>query len=75
MGRYRAFDYPTLTKTGFLLGLVLFLGGAVGSTLLNAFIGSIPGWLSTVLFDAEAIGLVIGFFSPFVFGILLPLTE
>lgn len=71
MGRYGALDYPTLTKAGFLLGLALFLTGAVGSTLL----GEGPSWLSTALFDAEVIGLVVGFFSPFVFGIFLPLTE
>jgi hypothetical protein len=75
MGQYGSLDYPTLTKAGFLFGLALFLGGAVGSALFGAFIGPIPGWLSTALFDVEAIGLVIGFFSPFIFGIFLPLTE
>jgi hypothetical protein len=75
MGQYGALDYPTLTKTGFLLGLVLFLGGVVGSKVLSAFFGPTPGWLSSALFDMEAIGLVIGFFSPFIFGIFLPLTE
>lgn len=27
------------------------------------------------LFDLEAIGLVVSFFSPLVFGVVLPLTE
>lgn len=71
MGQHEALDYPTLTKAGFLIGLALFLGGAIRGTVLSTGLG----WLSTVFLDLEAIGLLVGFFSPFLFGILLPLTE
>lgn len=71
MERNVTLDYPTLTKAGFLIGLTLFLGGAIGGALL----GGDHSWVSTALLDMEAIGLVVGFFSPFVFGIFLPLIE
>lgn len=75
MGRYGSLDYPKLTKAGFLFGLTLFLGGALGSVIAGSVLGAVPDWLSTALVDAEAVGLIVGFFSPFIFGILLPLTE
>lgn len=75
MGRYGDLDYPRLTKTGFLLGFAMFAVGALGEIIGHAYFAPLPGWEETLLFDLEAIGLVIAFFSPFVFGILLPLTE
>jgi hypothetical protein len=71
----RDLNYPLLTKAGFLLGLTLFLGGAGGSMFVGEFLAPGPNWLATAFIDIEAIGLVIGFFSPFIFGIFLPLTE
>ncbi|ELZ03115.1 DUF7860 family protein [Natrialba asiatica] len=75
MGRYGSLDYARLTKTGFLLGLGVFALGAGGELAGNAFYGGLPGWEHTLFFYAEVLGLLIGFFSPWVFGILLPLTE
>lgn len=75
MGRYGELDYPRLAKTGFLLGLGLLLVGALGGAIAHAYFEPLPNWEGTLLFDVEVVGLLIGFFSPFVFGIFLPLTE
>lgn len=75
MGRYGDLDYPALTKRSFLFGLGLFALGTLGSFLGPVLFGPLPGWEKTLFLDLEAIGLVVAFFSPFVFGILLPLTE
>lgn len=75
MGRYGNMDYPRMTKRGFLLGLALLSIGAIGSAIGHGFFEPLPAWESTLLFDLEVIGLVIGFFSPLIFGIFMPLTE
>lgn len=75
MGRYGDLDYPFLTKTGFFLGLGLLSFGAGGELIGPALFGSLPAWEHTLFYYSELIGLVIGFFSPWIFGILLPLTE
>lgn len=74
-GTYGDLDYPTLTKRAFLLGVALFVIGGVGELGLTAAGISIPQWEQTLLFDLEVLGVVIALLSPFVFGILLPLTE
>lgn len=75
MGRYGDLNYARLTKTGFLLGITLFIVGAGGELILHTLLSDVPAWEATLLFDLEAIGIVIAFFSPFIFGIFLPLTE
>jgi hypothetical protein len=75
MGRTRSLDHARLAKLGFLLGLSLFVVGAGGEMLGRAVFGTLPAWEATLLFDVEAIGLVVGFFSPLVFGVALPLLE
>lgn len=75
MGRYGKLNYARLTKGGFLLGLSLFLIGAGGEWLVHSWITQAPSWEDTLFFDLEIIGLLIGFFSPILFGIVLPLTE
>ena len=74
-GRYGEMDYPTLTKRGFLLGVALFAIGAVGEMGIAAAGLSVPDWERALLFDLELLGIAIGLLSPFVFGVLLPLTE
>ena len=74
-GRYGNLDYPTLTKRSFLLGVSLFVVGAVGEFVIHALGLQVPGWETALLWDAEVVGIVVALFSPFVFGILLPLTE
>ncbi|MCL9812304.1 hypothetical protein [Natranaeroarchaeum aerophilus] len=75
-GRYGDLDYPTLTKYGFFLGLGMFLVGVVGELLLAGIVLSdVPGWVHTLFFDMEALGVVVAFLSVVVFGIVLPLTE
>ncbi|OIB56022.1 hypothetical protein [Natrialba sp. SSL1] len=75
MGRYGSLDYARLTKGGFFLGLGLFVLGATGELVGHLVYGSLPAWEHTLFFYAEVFGLLIGFFSPWVFGVLLPLTE
>jgi hypothetical protein len=74
-GRYGNLDYPSLTKRGVLVGLGLFLIGAVGEVLIHTFGIGVPGWEQALLFDAEVLGVLIVLISPFLFGIVLPLTE
>lgn len=75
MGRYGNLDYSFLTKAGFLVGVSLFAVGAGGELLGSLLFGTLPAWEHTLFVSAEAIGLVTAFFSPWVFGVLLPLTE
>ena len=70
MGRYGNLDYPTLTKRSFLFAI-----GGLGELIGHAYFAPLPGWEQTLLFDAEVVGLLVAFFAPIVFGILLPLTE
>lgn len=75
MGRYGKLDYPQLTKQSFAFGIGLFALGALGSLAGPAVLGSLPAWETTVLTDMELIGVGIALLSPFLFGIILPLTE
>jgi hypothetical protein len=74
MGRYGSLDYPRLAKGGLLFGLLLFAVGLLGQLALGGS-PTTPAWELTLLLDLEAIGLLVAFFSPFVFGVFLPLTE
>ncbi|ERH02946.1 MAG: hypothetical protein J07HN6_00264 [Halonotius sp. J07HN6] len=74
-GAYGDLDYPTLTKRAFALGVALFLIGALGELTVSTGGLSVPQWGQTLLFDLELIGIAVALISPFVFGILLPLTE
>jgi len=74
-GRYGELDYPVLTKRSFLLGVALFAIGALGELGLTTAGLAVPEWERALLFDIELLGIMIGLLSPFIFGILLPLTE
>lgn len=71
MGRYGNPDYPKLVKYGMLISLGLVLLGVGGTQ----FASGLPAWEQIVLFDAEVVGTLGLLLSPFVFGVLLPLTE
>lgn len=75
MGRYGTIDYPRYAKGGFLLGVALFAIGAIGSLAGASFLGTLPGWESTLFFDMEVLGILAALLSPLVFGVVLPLTE
>lgn len=75
MARYGNFDYTIGAKGGFLLGFALLVIGAGGELIGHAVFGTLPSWENTLLFNLEVLGLLIGFFSPLIFGIILPLTQ
>ena len=74
-GRYGNLDYPTLTKRGLAGGLALFLVGLLGETVGPALVGPMPAWEHALLFDLEAIGVLVMLVAPFAFGVVRPLTE
>lgn len=75
MGQYGSMDHATLAKRGFLLGVALFALGALGELAAATLLGPLPGWGNMLLTDMEALGILLGLFSPLVFGIALPLVE
>ena len=75
MGRYGSLDYPRLAKRSFLFGFSLFLVGLVGQIALPALLDAPPAWELTLLLDLKALGVVVAFFCPLLFGVVLPLTE
>lgn len=74
-GRYRNIDYAKLTKTSVLLGVSLIVIGFLGEVALGMSTVHAPGWVDTVLVDAEFLGIIVALLSVFIFGILLPLRE
>lgn len=75
MSRSTTWDYAFLAKAGFALGIGLFIIGAGGEFLTHTILHTTPDWADTVFFDLEFFGIAIGFVSPFVFGIFLPLLN
>lgn len=71
----RQMDHATLAKRGFLLGVGLFALGVLGELLAPVLVGPLPGWGDMLLTDMEGLGILLGLFSPLVFGIILPLIE
>ena len=71
----RNLDYPKLTKQSFLFGVALFVAGVFGESLIHSLGLEVPGWEQNLLFGIEAVGVLVALLSPFVFGILLALTE
>lgn len=75
MANYNSMDYASLAKSGFLLGLGLVTIGVGGEFLGQALFGSLPEWEHTLFLYSEGVGIVVGFFSVWVFGVALPLLE
>jgi len=75
MTRHSNLDHAFLAKAGFLVGLGLFVFGVGGELLGHSVLHNLPAWEYTLFGYAEIVGLVIGFFSPWVFGVALPLLE
>jgi hypothetical protein len=75
MSYSRSIDHAQWAKTGFLIGLGLFLLGASGEILGHSLVGTLPAWENTLFTYSEAIGIAIAFFSPWIFGVALPLLE
>lgn len=69
------FDYPRLTKAGFLLGVGMLAVGALGELIGHVVLGGLPAWEETLFFDLEVLGILLALVSPFLFGIFLPLLE
>ena len=74
-GRYGELDYHRLTKGGVTFGVALFVLGVLGEAAAGAVFGAPTGWESVLLTDLELVGVAIAFAAPFLFGIVLPLTE
>lgn len=72
MGHGANLDYPDFAKYGTLASFALLLVGAAGTTLGA---GRLPGWELTLLLDLEIVGVLGIVVCPFLFGIVLPLTE
>ena len=75
MARYGDVNYAWFTKWGCGLGVFLFGFGVVGMIFGPALVGSLPSWEKTLFVGSGATGILTVFFSVFVFGIALPLTE
>lgn len=75
MGHGMGLDYTTYAKRGFALGVVLLVTGILGSAVGPDVVGTLPSWERTMFFDFMWIGILLGMFSVFGFGIVLPLTE
>jgi len=75
MAASRDLDYGYWAKVGFLFGVGLFLFGAGGEILGHALVGELPAWENTLFTYSEGLGIVVGFFSPWVFGVALPLVD
>ncbi|WP_408960457.1 hypothetical protein [Natrinema sp. 74] len=74
MGHNMGLDYATHAKRGFFLGLSLFVLGGLGATV-GSGMSQFPSWEETLLFGLMIVGFVLGFFSVFGLGIILPLTD
>lgn len=75
MAGYSTAEYAKMAKGGFLLGVGLFLLGALGGLLAPMVTDPVPAWEQTLFLYAEVAGTVVGFFSPLLFGVVLPLTR
>jgi hypothetical protein len=71
----RSIDHGKRAKQGFLLGVGLLALGAAGEIIGHLVFGTLPGWENTLFTYSEGIGILIGFFSVWVFGVMLPLME
>ncbi|MFW6436505.1 MAG: hypothetical protein ACOCYZ_02605 [Halococcoides sp.] len=75
MATHSSMSYGRWTRYGFGTGALLFVIGVLGNLAVPAFTGPVPGWVDTLLFDMEVVGVLVALFVPLLFGIVLPLTE
>jgi len=75
MAQTRTLDNPKWAKRGFLIGVGLLALGAGGEIIGHLFFESLPSWENTLFTYSEGIGILVGFFSVWVFGVMLPLME
>lgn len=75
MTQYEDLDYASWAKVGFIVGVAMFSVGVAGELIAHTYVETLPAWEETLLFDLEVLGLAIGFFSPLIFGIALPLAK
>jgi hypothetical protein len=74
-GRRTNLDYTRWLKRSFGAGVFAFVIGLVVLKFGPQVFGPLPGWEHTLLWDLSIVGLLVAFFSPFVFGVVLPLLE
>ncbi len=75
MNTGRGIDYGEWLRGGFLLGVAMFVVGAIGAVVAPRVYGELPGWEMTLFTDMIALGVVVAFLSLLFFGLILPLTE
>jgi hypothetical protein len=68
-------DYEVWLKRSFLGGLAALIFSLLALKFGPQVFGPLPGWEQTLFWDLSVLGLLVAFFSPFVFGIVLPLLE
>jgi hypothetical protein len=66
-------DYGSWAKRGTLIGVAMFLLGAVGTAAAGP--AGLPAWSGTVFTDMLGFGIVVVLVSVFVVGITLPLVK
>lgn len=74
-GTRSGLNYTLWLKRSFLGGFSAMILSIAILKFGPAIIGPLPGWEQTLFWDLSVIGLLVAFFSPFVFGIVLPLLE
>lgn len=68
-------NFELWAKGGCLLGIGLFVAGELGEFLIRTNGWTVPQREHTLLFAAVGTGILVALLSPFVFGIIMPLTD
>jgi hypothetical protein len=68
-------SYPWLAKSSFFSGIGLFVLALLVQGIGPMLVGPLPSWSSTVIIDLEVLGLLLAFFAPIIFGVVMPLVE
>jgi hypothetical protein len=74
MSYSNSLDHAKWAKLGLLAGVALLALGASGEIIGHMLFEDLPGWEETLFVYAEGLGILVGFFSPLIFGIVMPLT-
>jgi hypothetical protein len=65
-------DYTKWLKITFTGSFAIFV---LTTASLATIAPTLPAWEQTLLWELDILSLLVAFFSPFVFGVVLPLLE